>query len=359
MDKQTLSNYGWLTIVTLILAVMLALATPFGAYIGDAVVSVANGFVGASNEAIDEDNIAVNEDKWDSKFDYSMLENNSNTKYECDDYSHQFDGIDDMTCNLCGKEFVNGYAIFEWDRIGYDGSPDLRIKKTYHEDGVDYKLTDLSSSFKNNSKIKNVWVPNTINTLFDSTFSSSTIETIVFEENATLKELKSTFYMCQNLKSIVIPNSVKSSSYTFYGCSSLTSVSFEENSQIESLGHYDFYNTSIETITLPKSLKRIAGANNQNIYGTFQNCVKLTSVRFEEGCELEMIGRQAFDGCSALESINIPKTVTTIANYAFEDCTSLKDVYYEGTPEEWAQISIGNSNNCLTNATIHYNSYGN
>ena len=67
MDKQTLSNYGWLVIVTLILAVMLALATPFGTYVGDAVVSVANGFVGASNEAIDEDNIAVNEDKWEEK----------------------------------------------------------------------------------------------------------------------------------------------------------------------------------------------------------------------------------------------------------------------------------------------------
>ena len=60
MDKQTLSNYGWLVIVTLILAIMLALATPFGNYVGDAVVSVANGFVGASNKAIDEDNIAVN-----------------------------------------------------------------------------------------------------------------------------------------------------------------------------------------------------------------------------------------------------------------------------------------------------------
>ena len=73
MDKQTLSNYGWLTIVTLILAVMLALATPFGTYVGDAVVSVANGFVGASNEAIDENNIAVNEDKWEQKMKWVII----------------------------------------------------------------------------------------------------------------------------------------------------------------------------------------------------------------------------------------------------------------------------------------------
>ena len=68
MDKSTLSNYGWLVIVTLILAVMLAFATPFGTYVGDGVVSVANGFVVASNEAIDEDNIAISQSNWEDKF---------------------------------------------------------------------------------------------------------------------------------------------------------------------------------------------------------------------------------------------------------------------------------------------------
>ena len=74
MDKQTLSNYGWLVIVTLILAVMLALATPFGTYVGDAVVSVANGYVGASNNAMDDDNIAANQEKWESKLDFGVFE---------------------------------------------------------------------------------------------------------------------------------------------------------------------------------------------------------------------------------------------------------------------------------------------
>ena len=67
MDKQTLSNYGWLVIVTLILAVMLALATPFGTYVGDAVVSIANGYVQSSNNAMDDDNIGKLEQQWDDK----------------------------------------------------------------------------------------------------------------------------------------------------------------------------------------------------------------------------------------------------------------------------------------------------
>ncbi len=67
MDKQTLSNYGWLVIVTLILAVMLALATPFGEYVGNGVVSVVNGFIGSSNQAMDDDNIGSMSNIWNEK----------------------------------------------------------------------------------------------------------------------------------------------------------------------------------------------------------------------------------------------------------------------------------------------------
>ena len=37
MDKETLSNYGWIVICVLVLAVMLALATPFGKFISGAI----------------------------------------------------------------------------------------------------------------------------------------------------------------------------------------------------------------------------------------------------------------------------------------------------------------------------------
>ena len=33
MDKETLSNYGWVVIVVIVLAIMIVLATPFGNYI--------------------------------------------------------------------------------------------------------------------------------------------------------------------------------------------------------------------------------------------------------------------------------------------------------------------------------------
>ena len=43
MDKETLSNYGWITICVLVIAVMVALATPFGSYIKSAVENTTQG----------------------------------------------------------------------------------------------------------------------------------------------------------------------------------------------------------------------------------------------------------------------------------------------------------------------------
>ena len=45
--------------------------------------------------------------------------------------------------------------------------------------------------------------------------------------------------------------------------------------------------------------------------------------------------------------------------HVFYDCTALTDVYYAGTEEEWAAVTIEEmGNEILLNATIHYNWIG-
>ncbi|MCD8383657.1 MAG: fibronectin type III domain-containing protein [Clostridiales bacterium] len=46
--------------------------------------------------------------------------------------------------------------------------------------------------------------------------------------------------------------------------------------------------------------------------------------------------------------------MASIGNGAFMLCSSLTDVYYSGSKSDWAAISIGSNNTCLTSATIHY-----
>ena len=54
-------------------------------------------------------------------------------------------------------------------------------------------------------------------------------------------------------------------------------------------------------------------------------------------------------------SIVIPVGVTHIEDGAFSDAEQLTDVYYAGTEKQWAQITIGENNDYLKNATMHFN----
>jgi hypothetical protein len=52
--------------------------------------------------------------------------------------------------------------------------------------------------------------------------------------------------------------------------------------------------------------------------------------------------------------VEIGDSVTSIGNYAFYNCSSLKNVYYKGTASDWAKIAIGGYNSTLTDTTRYY-----
>ena len=53
MDKETLSNYGWIVIAVLVLVVMIALASPFGQFVSQAVQSTTKGLFDVNKSALD------------------------------------------------------------------------------------------------------------------------------------------------------------------------------------------------------------------------------------------------------------------------------------------------------------------
>ena len=73
----------------------------------------------------------------------------------------------------------------------------------------------------------------------------------------------------------------------------------------------------------------------------------------DDGDVVTEIDNAAFAG-EDITSIKLPNTITSIGRNAFKDCASLTDVYFDGTEDEWNDISIGSNNQPLTNANIHF-----
>lgn len=117
----------------------------------------------------------------------------------------------------------------------------------------------------------------------------------------------------------------------------------------------------VKTRTSLFSYRKLSG-NNIEVYSYDINPElqdDLKSITFPskiDGKTVTSIGSYFLDPSFNQEKINriyIPKTITNIAQYAFGDCDTLTDIYYEGTEAEWNAITIGNGNEIVQNATVH------
>ena len=148
-----------------------------------------------------------------------------------------------------------------------------------------------------------------------------------------------------NLTSVTIPSSVTYLDVNaFNGCANLANVTLP--SSLTKIEQWAFHGcTSLTRISIPGSVTEIGNC-------AFYNCTNLNELILAPG--VTSIGGSAFRGCSALTRVTIPASVTSIGNVAFYN-TGVTDVYYAGTEAQWKAIKIGEYNETLTKATIHYN----
>lgn len=73
------------------------------------------------------------------------------------------------------------------------------------------------------------------------------------------------------------------------------------------------------------------------------------------GMYFDIIGEKAFQGCSQITEVVIPKNINQIRAYAFADCTNLTTIKYRGTEEEWNSIIKGEGWDDNTNFTVIFN----
>ena len=130
MDKETLSNYGWIVICVLVLAVMIALAGPFGTFVANAVKSTTAGLFGVNQNALDAAGIVIGDQEFQCDHNYDggkctscgTVDPNHTHTYpatgltaKCEICAevkeHTCDYDSNNTCKMCGEEKVILYNI--------------------------------------------------------------------------------------------------------------------------------------------------------------------------------------------------------------------------------------------------------
>ncbi len=247
-----------------------------------------------------------------------------------------------------------------------------------------------NSAFRNCSLLEKITIPDSVTSIGMQAFNGCTFEEITIPDGVTkindglfmfcssLKKVNlpenlisigaQAFYDCINLSEISIPDTVTSiEMQAFYGCESLVSVRIPDGvtalsnrlfsgcsaleevflpRNLTSIGNYTFDSCSqLSEINIPKTVTNIGES-------AFSDCDDLLNVKIPNG--VTQISDYLFYGCSSLQSVVIPETITSVGSYAFFNST-LTDVFYYGSEEQWSNISVSSNNGKFTSAAVHFN----
>lgn len=135
--------------------------------------------------------------------------------------------------------------------------------------------------------------------------------------------------------------------------SAIDTVIFGNGSTVNEIGMGAFQEcTSLTSVTIPKSVITIKGK-------AFRDCSNLSNVVFEEGSNLKTLGGNAgnvneskdtFVRCTALTSVQLPETVETIGYGCFDGCSNLTSVSIPNGVTYLGEASLRKTS--ITNFTV-------
>lgn len=225
------------------------------------------------------------------------------------------------------KDFTSSRALFEDYR--------RQIKSLTVEDGVtslgdyicyfwsnctNFNVSNTVKAFGERcfyyTGIKSFTIESEVETLGNYMFDSSQLETITIKSGIT--QIPSNFCNgCKKLTTVILPESItKIGKSSFANCTALTQIKLPPS--IVSLDTSPFASSkNIEKIGMMQSVKG-------TLWQTFKNCMKLKEAYIPYGVT---VIDEAFNFCYAVQTVTVPKSVTTIRNYAFGSMNNLRNIY--------------------------------
>lgn len=152
------------------------------------------------------------------------------------------------------------------------------------------------------------------------------------------------FMAALNLDKIRVPNTVLEIGNQAFETTGLTSVELPDS--IISIGNSIFSSCqNLKTFVVPSKISSIPP-------NAYSGCKKIDDIYIPDN--ITTIDERAFFRCEELNTITIAASVSVIGDGAFQMCSNITDVYFEGSKEQWDKIDIKSDNECLLNATIHF-----
>ena len=256
---------------------------------------------------------------------------------------------------------IADYAFGYEDRNDEKGNIIKRIKSIYIPEGIE-KIG--KKAFSKITSLKTVTLPSTLKEISSDAFYDAALVEVINKSSIEVNldnmgyegKLPITYKTSGESDIVEIDNCLF---YTYDGVNYLIGYTGNKNVielpmdykgkpyEIGVRAFYEnFYSEStISKIVIPEGITTIGG-------GAFRNLGKLNTLVIP--ATVKRIEEKGLSR-NGLKSVYIPASVTYIGSLALSD--SIKDIYFDGTKEDWDNIEIA-SDNDLTKVTVHFASQG-
>lgn len=243
-----------------------------------------------------------------------------------------FDEASGLYYNITGDNTVEvTYDVIHFNT--YVG--DIVIPETVTYQDITYTVTAVGDmAFQNcEGELTSVIVPNTVTSVGEKAFASSTKLRIVVLPDSVNTIGDMCFANCSSLTTVRLPEGITVLPYNVFGhCQSLSSIVIP--SAVTQIKKFAFQGTNLTSIDIPESVTIIGE-------GAFENCSALTMMDVPN--TVTELGPGAFRDCSGLRSIHLPENMETIPAYLMRGCSSLASI---SIPENVTEIGEGAFSNC-------------